>query len=79
MLLKKIIFNRGIQSGDGSMIDKQTETWYDKKGDEDARKIIFKICKCNNATEFQAFDATQKIGIWENLKKEVSALANYAD
>ncbi|MBQ7936674.1 MAG: transposase [Clostridia bacterium] len=37
--------------------------------DEDARKIIFKICKCNNATEFQAFDATQKNRYLRKLKK----------
>ena len=40
-----------------------------KLTDEDARKIIYKICKCNNATEFQALESDQKQIYLKKLKE----------
>lgn len=37
--------------------------------DEDARKIIYKVCKCNTVTDFQSLEATQKEQALKKLKQ----------
>ena len=41
-----------------------------KLTDEDAGKLIYKVCKCSNATEFQALEHSRKIKCFRKLKEK---------